>query len=234
MLIDMLSTSNQVSFNIKLAEILGLHAAIYISELMNIYVKAEKKNKLDNNHFKLVRSYMTSRTTLDEHEQIEIEEYLLKLGVVDRGEEPDTLSLNITNLTAIMMSPDEQLIDNAKKKRKPKATKVEKIKEALRARVTVQNQELKEAYYGWIDSVYDRQGWMTGPCVDVAQKTVDEFSNRNLDVALKLIEIASVHGHRDIQWAINKYNQEFMISYSTTPEVRRVTTRCTQLSSEVF
>jgi hypothetical protein len=234
MLIDMLSTSNQVSFNIKLAEILGLHAAIYISELMNIYVKAEKKNKLENNHFKLVRSYMTSRTTLDESEQIEIEEYLLKLGVVDKGEEPDTLSLNITNLTAIMMSPDEQMIDKAKKKRKPRTTKTEKIKEALKARVTVQNQELKEAYYGWIDSVYDRQGWMTGPCVDVAQKTVDEFSNRNLDVALKLIEIASVHGHRDIQWAINKYNQEFMISYSTTPEVRRVATRCTQLSSEVF
>lgn len=234
MLIDMLSTSNQVSFNIKLAEILGLHAAIYISELMNIYVKAEKKNKLENNHFKLVRSYMTSRTTLDESEQIEIEEYLLKLGVVDKGEEPDTLSLNITNLTAIMMSPDEQMIDKAKKKRKPRTTKVEKIKEALKSRVTVQNRELKEAYYGWIDSVYDRQGWMTGPCVDVAQKTVDEFSNRNLDVALKLLEIASVHGHRDIQWAIDKYNHEFKISYSTTPEVRRVTTRNSQLSREVF
>lgn len=234
MLIDMLSTSNQVSFNIKLAEILGLHAAIYISELMNIYVKAEKKNKLENNHFKLVRSYMTSRTTLDESEQIEIEEYLLKLGVVDKGEETDTLSLNITNLTAIMMSPDEQMIDKAKKKRKPRTTKAEKIKEALKSRVTVQNRELKEAYYGWIDSVYDRQGWMTGPCVDVAQKTVDEFSNRNLDVALKLLEIASVHGHRDIQWAIDKYNHEFKISYSTTPEVRRVPTRNSQLSREVF
>jgi hypothetical protein len=63
---------------------------------------------------------------------------------------------------------------------------------------------------------------------------VDEFSNRNLDVALKLLEIASVHGYRDIQWAINKYNQEFRVSYSTSPEVRRVVTKNSQLSSEVF
>lgn len=239
MLIDMLSTSNQVSFNIKLAELLGLHASIYISELMNIYVKADKKGKLEDNHFKLVRSYMTSRTTLDETEQVEIEDYLLKLGIVEKGAEPDSISLNITNLTAIMMSPDEQLIDKAKKKRKratsaEKATKDEKIKANLKANLIVQNPELREAYEGWIDAVYDKQGWMSVKCVVVAEKTVDSFSNRNLDVALKLLEIASVHGYRDIQWAISKYNQEFKFSYSTTPEVRKVATRNTQLSSEVF
>ena len=43
MLIELLSTSNYVSYNIKLAELLGLHSAIYISELMNINEKAIKK-----------------------------------------------------------------------------------------------------------------------------------------------------------------------------------------------
>jgi hypothetical protein len=181
---------------------------------------------------------MTSRTTLDESEQIEIEDYLLKLGIVERGDDPDVLSLNISNLTAIMISPDEKLIDKAKKKRRrsssTKATKDEKIKENLKSNLRVQNAELREAYEGWIDTIYDKQGWMSAKCVTVAEKTVDEFSNRNLDVALKLLEIASVHGYRDIQWAINKYNQEFRVSYSTSPEVRRVVTKNSQLSSEVF
>ena len=235
----MMSTSNYVSYNIKLAELLGLHTAIYISELMNIHVKAYNKDKLDNDHFRLVRSYMTARTTIDEAEQLDIEEYLIKLGILEKGEESDVMSLNITNLTAIMMSPDEQLIDKAKKRRKratsaTKATKDDKIKSNLKGNLRVQNPELREAYEGWIDTIYDKQGWMSVKCVTVAETTIDSFSNRNLDVALKLLEIASVHGYRDIQWAINKYNQEFKVSYSTSPEVRKVVTNNSQLSEEVF
>lgn len=234
-----MSTSNYVSYNIKLAELLGLHTAIYISELMNIHVKAYNKDKLDNDHFRLVRSYMTARTTIDEAEQLDIEEYLIKLGILEKGEESDVMSLNITNLTAIMMSPDEQLIDKAKKRRKratsaTKATKDDKIKSNLKGNLRVQNPELREAYEGWIDTIYDKQGWMSVKCVTVAETTIDSFSNRNLDVALKLLEIASVHGYRDIQWAINKYNQEFKVSYSTSPEVRKVVTNNSQLSEEVF
>ena len=239
MLIEMLSTSNYVSYNIKLAELLGLHTAIYISELMNIHVKAYNKDKLDNDHFRLVRSYMTARTTIDEAEQLEIEDYLIKLGVLEKGEESDVMSLNINNLTAIIMSPDEQLIDKAKKKRKrtpsaTKATKDDKIKANLKSNLKVQNAELREAYECWIDTIYDKQGWMSVKCVTVAETTIDQFSNRNLDVALKLLEIASVHGYRDITWAINKYNQEFRVSYSTSPEVRKVVTNNSQLSEEVF
>ena len=138
-----------------------------------------------------------------------------------------------------MMSPDEQLIDKAKKKRKrstsaAKATKDDKIKASLKSHLKVQNTELREAYECWIDTIYDKQGWMSVKCVTVAETVVDDFSNHNLDIALKLLEIASVHGYRDIQWAINKYNQEFRVSYSTSPEVRKVVTNNSQLSSEVF
>ena len=48
MLIDLLSANNYVNYNIKVAELVGLHPAIYLSELMNIQSKAEKKNMLLN------------------------------------------------------------------------------------------------------------------------------------------------------------------------------------------
>lgn len=239
MLVELLSTSNYVSYNIKLAEILGLHSAIYLSELMNINDKAIKKDKMDNNYFTLVRSYITARTTLDVKEQLEIEDNLLKLGILEHGASQDAILLNINVLAALLTNPDEQLIDRLKKKRKrtpseAKATKDDKIKANLKSHLKVTNQELRDAYECWIDTIYDKQGWMSVKCVTVAETTIDEFSNRNLDIALKLLEIASVHGYRDINWAINKYNQDFRVSYTTSPEVRKVVTNNSQLSEEVF
>ena len=45
-LFDLLSTDMYVSYNVKLAQVLDLQSAIYISELININRKAIEKNKL--------------------------------------------------------------------------------------------------------------------------------------------------------------------------------------------
>ena len=73
MLIELLSTSNYVSYNTKLAQLLGLHASIYLSELMSINDKAIRKDKTSESSFVLDREYMTKRTTFDIEEQLEIE-----------------------------------------------------------------------------------------------------------------------------------------------------------------
>lgn len=239
LLLELLSTSNYVSYNIKLAELLGLHAAIYISELMNINDKAIRKDKVTDNYFKLKRDYITSRTTLPEKEQLEIEQNLLKIGILEKGENQDDLSLNITTLTTLMMSTDEQLIDNVKKltklkKRQSRSTKAEAIKEELKTNIITSNEELRDAYYEWIDAVYAKQGWLSKKAVMCAQTLVDDFSKRNLDVALRLLEIAAINGYRDMQWAINAYNKECNISYKVFPTSCNVPTRNTTLSSEVF
>lgn len=235
----MLSTSNYVSYNVKLADLLGLHAAIYISELMNINDKAIRKNKLNDNYFKLKREYITSRTTFSEKEQLEIEKNLLKLGILEKGKDENDLSLNITTLTTLLMSTDEQLIDNVKKltkikNRSGRATKAEAIKTELKNNITVTNDELYDAYCNWIEAVYDKEGWMSKQAVISAQATVDDFSKRDLDVALRLLEIASINGYRDIQWAINVYQKEHKVSYKMVPTTHNVVTRSTELSNEVF
>jgi hypothetical protein len=236
MLIELLSMSNYVSYNIKLAELLGLHAAIYISELMNITDKAIRKSVLNDNYFKLQREYITKRTTLDEKEQLEIEQNLIKLGILEKGETEDDLSLNLTTLTTLLMSTDEQLIDNVKKlatirNKTPKATKAQKIKDELKTNIVTDNSELREAYSEWIDAVYAKQGWMSKKAVIAAQNVVDNFSNRNLDIALKLLEIASINGYRDLEWAINVYKRQHTITYKVASTSAP---RSTELSSEVF
>lgn len=235
MLLDLLSTSNYVSYNIKLAEILGLHTAIYLSEIMNIQDKAIRKNKINGNYFKLDREYIASRTTLCEKEQLEIEQNLLKIGVLEKGEFSNELCLNITTLTTIMMDVGEELIGTVKKlikakQKAPRATKAEQIKSGLKQHIETTNEELREAYCDWIDAVYSKQGWLSVKAITHAQEVVDNFSKRDLDIALRVIEIATISGYRDMQWAVDRYSKNSTINYKVLPP----TTDKASLSEEVF
>jgi hypothetical protein len=238
MLIDLLSTANYISFNIKVAEIVGLHAAIYISELMNINDKAIRKNKTEENCFNVDREYLCKRTTLPQEEQIEIEKTLIKIGILTKPKtDTNCICLNINVLTSLLVSNDEKLYGDIKQLSKSKKqTKADKIRQALKDNIITTNEELKQAYDEWIDAVYAKQGWMSTKSVSVAQRTIDEYSNRDLDVALKIIEIATINGYRDMEWAINKYKTDYKNNYLTTnPIVQKpVIQKALKLSEEVF
>ena len=242
MLIELLSSSNYVNFNIKVAQIIGLKPAIYLSQLMDINEKAIRKNKVDGNFFTIDRKYIESRTTLTRDEQVSIEKDLLTIGILELNpDKKNTLSLNITVLTSIMMTPDEDLLKDISSlsKSKKKKTKSEVIEEHLKDNILTTNTELRDAYYEWIESVLAKRGAMTKAAVIHAQPTLDTFCNRNLDVALKVLEIASIHGYEDINWAINSYNKEFKVNYTmpTTSKQKNTTfvpsTRC-RMGDEVF
>lgn len=238
MLIDLLSMSNYVSYNIKVAQVLGLNAAIYISELMNINDKALHKNKVKGEYFTLDRAYLKNRTTFDEDLQLSIEDQLIKLGIMSKeNESKNEVSLNITALTSIIMSPDESLIKDIQKivraKSSTKRTKADAIKEGLKENITTTNEELREAYSDWIDSVFAKEGWMSKKAVVAAQGVVDEFSQFDLDIALKVVEIAAINGYRDMSWAVNTYKKDYMIQYRMKP-VQPVKPSQLQLSDEKF
>ena len=211
MLLDLLSSSNYVSYNIKLAELLGLHSAIYLSEIMSINEKAVRKNKVVENCIKVVRPYITSRTTIDEKEQKDIEANLIKLGILSQTDDKDTVCLNLTALTSIMMTTDEKLIDKIKLTRpRKKLTKAECIRNEVKANLDIQNDELRRAFECWIDSVFDKHNWMSNACVAAAKRDIDDYTQRNLDLALKVLEIAAIHGYREMKWAIKRIEEDNM------------------------
>ena len=238
MLIDLLSMDNYVQYNIKIAEILGLHPAIYISELLNINEKAVRKDKILDNCFVVDREYIQKRTTLSKEEQKEIDTILLNLGILKKSDDnEDSMTLDLTILSSLVAAEPlsvknlEKVIAASAPKRK--RTKTEAIIDSLKSHVSVNNQELKEAYYDWIDAVYAKQGWMSVKSVTVGQKTVDNYCDHNLDLALTLLEIASLHGYRDIQWAVNKYEEDYKLSYHI-PSSNNSKPVSKELSKEVF
>lgn len=238
MLIELLTTSNYVSYNIKVAELLGLHQAIYLSELMNINDKAIRKDKLQDSSFLLDREYVAKRTTISVEEQLELENNLIKLGIVEKpSEDTNCIVLNLNVLTTLMMSADEDLLGNVKqlikiKDKTKKRTKAEAIRDNLKANITATNVELIEAYSDWIDAVFAKEGWMSKKAVMLGQTTVDNFANRDLDVALNLLSIAALHGHRDINWSIQKYKEQYRVRREIQPQI--TSTQRVELSSEVF
>lgn len=238
MLIELLSMSNYGNYNIKVAHILGLEQAIYLNELMNINEKAFRKNKLNENFFTIDRTYIQERTTLTEEKQKEIETNLLKIGILEKTENnSDTLSLNITTLTSILMSPDEKLIKNISNLAhlKPsKSAKANSIKANLRQYIETTNEELRTAYGEWIDTIYTKNGWMSKKQVTVAQSVIDNFSNRNLDLALKILEIATVNGYKDMTWAINNYKRDYNVSYQITASPQVIDDTPPSVSDEIF
>lgn len=237
MLIDLLSTSNYNSYNVNLANIIGLHEAIYISELININEKAILKNKItDEGYFTVDRKYITNRTTFDKKEQLSMDKTLISLGIIYVSESNNNLiSIDLQVLTGILMSSNEKLAKDISSfiKPKQKRTKQQVICDELKNNIIATNDELRNAYCDWIDSVIAKEGWMSKQAVIYAQQAIDKFSNHNLDIALEIIRIASINGYRDIEWAINKFKQEnknFNKNINNTVIVPHVV----QVSNEVF
>ena len=165
MLLDLLGTDNYISFNIKVANVIGLHAAIYVNEITNINAKAIRKEKLEDGFITLDRNYIQSRTTLPIEEQYSIDKNLNNIGAVELKEEnPDKIKLNIDTLTNIIASEDAKLLKRVTKLTAPNTSKTNFSKMSMRQRTIAElkdkikcdNEELREAYKCWIDGVYAR------------------------------------------------------------------------------
>ena len=110
MLIDLLSTSNYVSYNIGIANLLGLKMAIYLSEMMNVNGKAIRKRKIDENGFTLDREYIQMRTTITIKEQHELDDQLVRLGVLEIND--TSLNLDVNKLLGILIADKKIDIDS--------------------------------------------------------------------------------------------------------------------------
>ena len=228
---------NYISYNIKVAEILGLHEAIYLSELMNINEKVVRKCTTKDNFFTVDRKYITQRTTLSKEEQIKIDKKFLDIGLLTIDEScNNTLTLNLAVLTSLLGGEESSVQDLKKLKEKlsrpVKGTKQEYEKNTMKSYIKTTNVELYDAYCDWIDAVYAKLGWMSKKAVQVGEKLVDETSNHNLDVALKIVEIAAVNGWKDMQWAVKTYKDMYELSYRVNSAP--VQNKSTELSEEVF
>ena len=201
MLSDIIATDNYGFYNVQLAKIIGLESAVYINELINISAKAYKKNKLDDEqYFTLDRKYITSRTTLTEPKQKEIDKSLVNVELIKTKPNENKIKVDYEMYSSLVHSSD--ITSDKAKKLLNKKTKEEKNK------VNTGNEELNQAYYGWIESVVVSGKILSSSALQENEKTVNDYALGNLDTALEVISIATKNGWRDMSYAVTKHQQQ--------------------------
>ena len=108
------------------------------------------------------------------------------------------------------------------------------IANKLKSFVYSTNKELFDAYIEWIDSVCDKIGRMSQKAVMVGQQVVDDYAKGNLDVALKIVEIGTLNGWKDLNYAIDVFEKDYkskFIPKSSEPPAAR---KRAVVSDEVF
>lgn len=194
-------------YNIKIARMFGLQAAVYLSAVL----KYDGVNNIvrDNIDFIVInRDNIKNITTLDIEQQKNIDNIFIGIGLFFITSIDNEINIDYSILISLYNEINEDISKSIVPKIIKKRTKSDVIKDELKSYIKTDNGELRDAYASWIDAVFAKQGWMSKKSVELGQKLIDNYCNHNLDLAIELLNIASIGGYRDIQWAINSYEEE--------------------------
>ena len=242
-MLNALDASNYFQFNISAAQILGLFNAIYCSEIINIYQKAEKKKKLYDGFFIVKRDYITKRTTLDLTVQYECDAALQKVGIIKISKDnPDMINLDYEKFVQIVTNEDYKSLKEISKKARiltpsdVKEAKKKKIKENLQAKVCTGNGMLDEALRNWIDVTFEKTVISNATVIDF-QNVLMQYIKVDVKKGLRIIEIATAQAWTSCVQAIESYEkeQEVLTKVRNQPRVTNIKRGSVKnLSEEVY
>lgn len=203
------------NYNIKIANLFGLEAAVYLSAVQH---QDGVNNIIEEgvDFIVLNREKIKDITTLSIESQRNIDKIFSDIGVFEFSSK-DRLHMNYNMLLSIYNDANDSILKDMVPKITKKKTKADAIRDELRTLIKTDNSELRDAYSSWIEAVFAKQGWMSKKSVELGQKLIDEYCNRNLDTAIEILNIASISGYRDIQWAINSYEENKRKQISRVP-----------------
>ena len=215
MLIDLLNSQNYIMVNMDAIQIFGLNTAVYCAELLNVYKKAVIKKKLyANNYFKVDRDFIAQRTSLSIDDQLKCDVNLLKVNIIKiNPENPDIIYFDVEIFASLLSSEDVKLLDKVSEKVKVenpknvKKVKQERIIANLKEGIDCTTPEVLFALRDWIDSIFAAGKGLSKVQVTLFKDKIDEYCNGDLQKALDIIKLATIHNYIDCQWAINLYER---------------------------
>ena len=211
---DALNSANYVSFNVTAAHNLGLENAIYCSELISIYNKAKKKNKLKNEYFTVDRKYLEYRTTLNHESQLRCDASLRKVGILEfSDDEPNTLKFNsavfaqaITSDDALFLKRLSKATNQCNVNKEAKKIKRNSIAKVLKDSISTDNQLIRKSLERWID-VMMQTNRLTKESVIGFQTTLFKYAGDDVSICLNVLDIAIAQKYSNCIWAIDSFER---------------------------
>lgn len=206
---------NSISYNIKLATIIGVDSAVYIAALY--YLSNSEKTKLNREQIKqLTGLSLTTQTSINKR--------LIESNIITYNETDQIITLNTLNISDIICEEDKTKLKAIQKIQKVKSDvnkpvklnqrqlTIINLKNIIKANITIETpigQQILDAYLDWVDGVYARpNGFLSKRAIELFIHKINEYSNGNPDIILELLNIATINGHRDADWTIPIYEQK--------------------------
>lgn len=217
MVLQLDSLMSNISYNVKLAKMIGVLGSVYLSATY-LFLNKDNRNSEDSD-FTINRAYLNNIAGLTKEDQIKAEECLVALGLAEITHLAgmDKIKLNPKEISKLIAENDPKKLDQIKEKlgtstldikNDSKLSKRQLTANALKKYIMCSNPELSKAYRGWIDGVYaNPNGFLSQVAIEIFQNTINSYTKGDLDLALELLEIATVGGYRDATWAIKEYEK---------------------------
>lgn len=204
---------DSLSFNVKLANILGLKTAVYWAELMFISKRVVAKEKFDlEGFFKLDRQYVEQYTTLTEDDQQECDNILSEAGIIE-VKDRDYLRLDAEKMTLLIADISKDQLKTIKSRinlltrDERKEAKFRNMSEQIKATVTEFDFDLRNAYYNYIDTVV-RIKFLNKPIMETIMRDLNNYSD-DPKVKKTIIELMMSAGYTVTAWGIKLYEKEY-------------------------
>jgi vacuolar-type H+-ATPase subunit E/Vma4 len=138
---------------------------------------------------------------------LKCEEKLLSFGVIDKDpNDPNRICLSVHGIIEVITDEDTKKLKKATKaaKEEAKVAKTEGMKETMKRFIVEQDEDLRAAYYRWIEGMIDAANCrFTKAVVQVFEQTVTGYTTDKA-TRLRIIDIATASSYRDANWAIEK------------------------------
>ena len=216
MYLDILAEDSYGKYSRKIAQLSDLTTAVYFSEVLDIIKKVVKKGTYDENgFFTLDREYIKERTTIKIDDQINCDSILATVGILTKSDHDlNKIKVDLEKAVAIMIDEDPKRLEAVAKKMRLSRTAEAKNKQQiiiaqLKHTVVEPSEILLKAIYNWIDAVYANKRYLTKRNIEIFQETICRYS-QDLNIQVKIIEIAATNGWTDAAWAISDFERNYL------------------------
>lgn len=216
MIIDFISRTNNMNYNVKLAKLFGLYSSVFLGILIDCHF-AKK-----DDYIKLSREDIYNISGIDEEKQKEVEDNLrgyklIEINSVKNSSNKNYYKLNVDLLSQILTSNDERLQEELSKtfeafeaatKPPRNVSKRSAIILNLKKSITIQDPESKNNMEEWIDAVMQKSGYLSKVAVEDMGDQLMKYSKNKVTLLRELTRLAAKVAYKDAKWVITKYEQD--------------------------
>lgn len=215
MILDFIARTNNISYNSKLAKLLGVYSSIYLSLLIDLY-------SLKHEEFiKLSRDDIYNITAIEEEKQLEVEDNLKAYNLVEisplkNSSSKNYYKLNTELINKIIMNEEKEVKDELDKtfdkmkiatKAPAKVSKRACIIDSLKKAIQTQDALSKGYLEDWVDAAMQKTGYLSKRAVEYMEQELKNYAHGSIRLLRDLYNTAARLGYKEPQYVINKYEQ---------------------------